>query len=71
MAFSDQGSIDNKQYINLSMDAWAIIEYDQYRFASSDEIVRKIPLSTLLNRIFQNFYEIADASIAQIGRAHV
>lgn len=64
MAFSDQGSIDNKQYINLSMDAWAIIEYDQYRFASSDEIVRKIPLSTLLNRIFQNFYEIADASIA-------
>lgn len=64
MSFSYQGSSDNKQYINLSMDAWEIIEYDQYRFISSDEMIRQIPLSTLLNRIFQNFYETANASIA-------
>ncbi|MDO5409111.1 MAG: WYL domain-containing protein [Lachnospiraceae bacterium] len=32
MAFSNQGSSDNKQHINLSCQAWEIINYDRYRF---------------------------------------
>ncbi len=64
MAFSDQGSSDNKQYLNLSMEAWKIIEYDRCRFASTESSGNKLPLSTFLNRIFLNFYEAADASIA-------
>ena len=64
MPFCDQGSSDRKQYLNLSMEAWEIINYDQCRFASTDSKVPKLPLSTFLNQIFQNFYETADASIA-------
>lgn len=64
MAFCDQGSSDRKQYLNLSMEAWEIINYDQCRFASTDSKGPKLPLSTFLNQIFHNFYEMADASIA-------
>lgn len=64
MPFCDQGSSDRKQYLNLSMEAWEIINYDQCRFASTDSKGPKLPLSTFLNQIFQNFYETADASIA-------
>ncbi|MGN0292940.1 MAG: hypothetical protein ACI4D3_02935, partial [Lachnospiraceae bacterium] len=64
MAFCDQGSSDRKQYLNLSMEAWEIINYDQCRFASTDSKNPKLALSTFLNQIFHNYYEAADASIA-------
>lgn len=70
MAFSDQGSSDKKQYLNLSMEAWQIIHYDQCRFALSDSKGPKLPLSTFLNQIFRNFYETADASIALQAENH-
>ena len=70
MPFCDQGSSDRKQYLNLSMEAWEIINYDQCRFASTDSKGPKLPLSTFLNQIFQNFYETADASIALQAENH-
>lgn len=61
MAFSDQGSSDNKQHLNLSTHAWTILTYDSFCFSSKEQA---LPLSTLLNRIFENFYETANASLS-------
>lgn len=69
MAFSNQGSSDQKQHLNLSTYAWTILTYDSFCFSKTADS-QAVPLSTLLNRIFENFYETASASLA-IYHAHL
>lgn len=66
MAFSNQGSSDHKQHLNLSTYAWTILTYDSFCFspASPSPDSKAVPLATLLNRIFENFHEEANASLA-------
>jgi hypothetical protein len=59
MAFEDQGSMDFKQHINLSVGAWNTIENDMLDFYGN----RESHLSNFLNRVFLNFYPRASASI--------
>ena len=53
-------SIDQKQHINLSREAWKIIDEDIQNFY----IETRPNLSGFLNRVFENFYEEAQASIS-------
>ncbi|WP_043923138.1 hypothetical protein [Leadbettera azotonutricia] len=59
MAFEDQGSMDFKQHINLSIRAWNIVENDIADFYGT----REGHLSNFLNRVFSNFHEDALSSI--------
>ena len=51
-----------KQHINLSMNAWLIINEDMRNFYIDEE--DQGSFSGFLNRVFQNFYETADATIS-------
>lgn len=50
-------STDNKQHLNLSAEAFSIMESDMFTLGVNSR-------STFLNRVFANFYEDAEASIA-------
>jgi hypothetical protein len=49
-----------KQHINLSVSANQIIDEDSKTFSNGEDLT----FGGLLNRIFMNFYERADASIS-------
>ena len=57
--FIEQAGVP-KQRLRLSAYAWSIIEQDRMNFSHDGEAVSK---AGLLNRIFLNFYEHAEASI--------
>ena len=59
MDFVDQAGVA-KQRLRLSAYAWSIIEQDRTSFSHDDEAISK---AGLLNRVFLNFYEHAEASI--------
>ncbi len=50
-----------KQYINLSEDAWFVIDEDRRYFGNFGEDISE---SGFLNRIFENYYQKAEASIS-------
>lgn len=54
-------SIDQKQHINLSEEAWIKIDEDMRNFYFNDG---RANLSGFLNTVFTNFYEEAEASIS-------
>jgi WYL domain len=55
------GSIDQKQHINLSSQAWGKIDDDIHNFYMENG---KYNLSGFLNTVFENFYEDALASVS-------
>jgi len=59
MDFIEQAGVP-KQRLRLSAYAWSIIEQDRMNFSHDGEAVSK---AGLLNRVFLNFYEHAEASI--------
>jgi hypothetical protein len=59
LEFVEQAGV-SKQRLRLSAYAWSIIEQDRMSFSYDGEAVSK---AGLLNRIFLNFYEHAEASI--------
>ena len=59
MDFVEQAGVP-KQRLRLSAYAWSIIEQDRMNFSHDGEALSK---AGLLNRIFLNFYEHAEASI--------
>jgi len=57
--FIEQAGV-SKQRLRLSAYAWSIIEQDRMSFSHDGEAVSK---AGLLNRVFLNFYEHAEASV--------
>lgn len=60
--YIDDFARELKQHINLSENAWRIIDEDLKNFLYSQE---KPSFSGFLNRIFKNYYQVANASIHQ------
>lgn len=60
--YIDDYANELKQHLNLSENAWIVIDEDIKNFFDGKE---KESFSGFLNRIFSNFYQIADASIYQ------
>lgn len=58
--YIDEYATELKQHLNLSDNAWLVIDEDIKNFYDSEE---KESFSGFLNRIFRNFYQKADASI--------
>lgn len=58
--YIDERDNELKQHLNLSENAWMVINEDIKNFYESEE---KESFSGFLNRIFKNFYQQADASI--------
>ena len=61
MAFAVQGqdeAINNKQHLNLSMTAYDVVQNDMFAFNEEK-------LSGFINRIFENYYPEANASISR------
>jgi hypothetical protein len=55
-----------KQNLNLSYQATVLIKEDERNFSNSEKETRdKYPGSEILNRVFANFYQDADATISQ------
>lgn len=57
----DDFATEWKQHLNLSESAWLIINEDIKNFYSSE---REESFAGFLNRVFKNFYQVADASVS-------
>ena len=59
--FIPASEIDHKKHINLSSSAWLVIKEDMRNFGNGE----KDNLTGFLNRVFENFYQDAEATISQ------